>query len=59
MLSGTEVQLQLVNDSCSELILDGIEELQSAHGDVKNELDAGIREGRLISLSLLPSSRIQ
>jgi hypothetical protein len=36
MLSGTEVQL--VNDSCSELILDGIEELQSAHGDVKERI---------------------
>jgi hypothetical protein len=38
MLSGTEVQLQLVNDSCSGLILDGIEELQSAHGDVKERI---------------------
>jgi hypothetical protein len=38
MLSGTEVQLQLVNDSCSEPILDGVEELQSAHGDVKERI---------------------
>jgi hypothetical protein len=38
MLSGTEVQLQLLNDSCSEPILDGVEELQSAHGDVKERI---------------------
>jgi hypothetical protein len=61
MLSGTEVQLHCGNDSYCEFIPDGVEveELPSLTEWSENELEAGIRKSRLLSLSLLPSSRVQ